>query len=276
MALVHSRSGRERQWLAIPLLLGLVAAAVIAGSAARTASAATHCDTTTNALCAEDISAVEGVEFSGEIATIHLFCGGLVTVDWGDGSPVSNATANCSPPDPLFPVYSNGTYAGTHTYAAPGSYTITLTSFSVDPPIVATSTATVRALSADLSLAMNTTNTAKSNSILLYTVSVANAGPDAAANTTLTATLPYGTSYQALTAPPGWTCNHPAVGSLGGTVTCSNPSFASGGSSAASIGVKVKAKAGKGAIIASAAVSSDTGDPNTSNNSASTATVITK
>lgn len=114
------------------------------------------------------------------------------------------------------------------------------------------------------------------NESLIYTVTVSNAGQDAASNATLVARLPYGTSFQAVTAPAGWSCSLPAVGALGGTVTCTTPSLASGGSAATSIGVKVKAHPGRGPINAVVTVSSDAADPNTSNNTASVSTTVTK
>ena len=62
---------------------------------------------------------------------------------------------------------------------------------------------------------------------LAYTITVANNGPDAAASASWSGTLPGGTTFVSVSEPRGWTCTPPAVGA-GGTVSCSNPSFAVG------------------------------------------------
>ena len=51
-----------------------------------------------------------------------------------------------------------------------------------------------------------------------YTFGVSNAGPDGALAVTLSDPLPANTTFVSLSAPAGWTCTTPAVGS-GGTVT---------------------------------------------------------
>ncbi len=62
---------------------------------------------------------------------------------------------------------------------------------------------------------------------LTYTITVANNGPDAASTASWTDTLPAGTTFVSLPNVAGWSCTTPAVGA-GGTVTCSNPTFAVG------------------------------------------------
>jgi uncharacterized repeat protein (TIGR01451 family) len=65
---------------------------------------------------------------------------------------------------------------------------------------------------------------------LTYTISISNNGPDAAASTSWSDTLPdgpTGTTFVSLSSPPGWSCTTPPVGQ-GGTVSCSDPSFAVG------------------------------------------------
>jgi uncharacterized repeat protein (TIGR01451 family) len=54
---------------------------------------------------------------------------------------------------------------------------------------------------------------------LNYTLTAQNNGPDAAATVVLSDTLPVNTTFVSLTAPAGWNCTTPAVGS-NGTVTC--------------------------------------------------------
>jgi len=62
---------------------------------------------------------------------------------------------------------------------------------------------------------------------LTYGISVTNNGPVAAANVVMNDPLPSGTTLQSITAPSGWTCTTPSVGS-NGTVSCTNPSLAVG------------------------------------------------
>ncbi|HEX7150879.1 MAG TPA: IPTL-CTERM sorting domain-containing protein [Thermoanaerobaculia bacterium] len=66
-----------------------------------------------------------------------------------------------------------------------------------------------------------------SNSNITYTVQVVNNGPDAAPNATVSFSNSQGLQFQSLTAPAGWTCNPPSVGSFI-SITCTNPSLANG------------------------------------------------
>ena len=56
---------------------------------------------------------------------------------------------------------------------------------------------------------------------ITYTQVVNNAGPSNATSVTLTETAPANTTGASLTGPAGWTCTL-------GTLTCTNPSFATG------------------------------------------------
>jgi Domain of unknown function DUF11 len=62
----------------------------------------------------------------------------------------------------------------------------------------------------------------------------------------------------------------------GGTVTCAADPLAVGDALTTSIGVKVKAHAGRGPIVNAATVTSDTADPNPTNNTASASTTVTR
>jgi hypothetical protein len=90
------------------------------------------------------VGAVEGVSFSGAVATVTdpdtAATAGeyAATIDWGDGSPVAVGTVSGS----------GGSFSvsGSHTYAEEGSYTVTTTLGDIDTPaitVTATSTATV-------------------------------------------------------------------------------------------------------------------------------------
>ncbi len=97
---------------------------------------------------------------------------------------------------------------------------------------------------------------------------VSNLGPSASAFTQFQEAIPSGTTFQSLTAPSGWTCFLPAVGSSTGTVSCSiSSAFASGATAPFSLVLNVTAAAGT-VVSATATVGSSTPDPNSSNNSA--------
>jgi uncharacterized repeat protein (TIGR01451 family) len=59
---------------------------------------------------------------------------------------------------------------------------------------------------------------------LTYGITVNNDGPNIALDAVLSDPLPPGTTFQSLTAEPGWTCTTPAVG-VTGTVTCTTACF---------------------------------------------------
>ncbi len=62
---------------------------------------------------------------------------------------------------------------------------------------------------------------------LTYAIAVTNSGPTTATNVTMSDPLPSGTTFQSITAPPGWTCTTPAVGT-NGTVSCTTNSLVIG------------------------------------------------
>jgi uncharacterized repeat protein (TIGR01451 family) len=261
---------RLRHWLALvaAVLAGVTMTYVVTG----TASAATCSDA--DFLCGTDFSAVAGVEFSGQIG-FELYCGSTgAQIDGGDGTPTTISTGSC---DDLV-TFSGWHLYGAHTYAAAGTYTVTITDNSwlvngAHP--VATATATVRQQAADLGVTINAPSTAKNGNTLIYAIDVSNAGVDVARNVKMVDNLPYGTAFQAVTAT-GWSCTTPPVGKDGGTVTCTIDPLASGNHVATSIGVKVKAHTGRGVITNAAIVSSDTADPNPSTNTASVSTTVVK
>ncbi len=110
--------------------------------------------------------------------------------------------------------------------------------------------------------------------VLTYTFGVTNFGPSSATNTVLSSTVPLSTTFRTLSAPAGWTCVNPPVGGTG-NVTCTVPSLASTASRQFTMTVLVNAGTPGGASITRQAnVSSDTVDPNPSNNSASARTAV--
>jgi uncharacterized repeat protein (TIGR01451 family) len=108
---------------------------------------------------------------------------------------------------------------------------------------------------------------------LTYTITVNNNGPDVASNASWSDTLPAGTAFVSLPAVAGWSCTTPAVGS-GGTVTCSNASFAVG-SAVFTLTVAVDPSVASGTILSNtAAVTSDTGESSPGNESATATTTV--
>jgi uncharacterized repeat protein (TIGR01451 family) len=75
---------------------------------------------------------------------------------------------------------------------------------------------------------------------ITYTVNVTNAGPDTAVNARMNVGSNGSLLYQSSVIPAGWNCGTLTVGS-GAPITCTNPSFASGGMAAFSIVLKAPA-----------------------------------
>jgi len=123
-------------------------------------------------------------------------------------------------------------------------------------------TSSFTAGSADLGL--NGTAGANGGSIT-YTFNLTNGGPSAAANVVFTDTLPSSLLFQSITPPAGFNCTTPTVGTTG-TITCTAPSFANGGTGTFTL-VTTAAPGATGNINNSASVSSATSDPNSGNSS---------
>ncbi|MGB7845570.1 MAG: C25 family cysteine peptidase [Candidatus Acidiferrum sp.] len=111
---------------------------------------------------------------------------------------------------------------------------------------------------------------------ITYTQGVNNNGPFDAVNAVFTETTPANTTFQSINtgAAPGWTCATPPVNGSG-TITCSNPDFASGGAGTFIIAVQViSGTTGGTQIIDVDSVNSGTSDPNLANNTAIVATTV--
>jgi uncharacterized repeat protein (TIGR01451 family) len=108
---------------------------------------------------------------------------------------------------------------------------------------------------------------------LTYTISVQNGGPDIALETNLIDELPTHTTFKSLTAPAGWTCTTPAVGTTG-TITCQNIELDAGNATFTLV-VTISPSTPAGTVLSNA-VSVDTTTPetNTSNNMASLAVTV--
>ncbi|MBV9497210.1 MAG: ExeM/NucH family extracellular endonuclease, partial [Acidobacteria bacterium] len=137
----------------------------------------------------------------------------------------------------------------------------------------ATATTTVSA-SADLSITKtDSPDPVNAGSNLTYTITATNAGPSNAASTSVSDTLPAGTTFVSLSSPGGWSCTTPVVGA-GGTVSCTNASMAVG-NAAFTLVVNVGAGVASGTVLSNTAtVSSSTTDATPGNNSATSTTTV--
>jgi uncharacterized repeat protein (TIGR01451 family) len=183
-------------------------------------------------------------------------------------SLAANTTANFT-----FVVTVNTSVASGSTITQTDSVTC-----SASDPSCANNTASSSVLvaaSADLSV----TNTAtpvpvRAGNNITYTQVVRNAGPSTATGVSFTETTPPNTTFVSLTPiPGGWSCILPTAGGTG-SITCTNPSFATGTASfPVIVGVAAGTAAGT-AINDTATVSSTTTDPNSANNTATAADVV--
>ncbi|HET8796740.1 MAG TPA: hypothetical protein VFO89_03575, partial [Thermoanaerobaculia bacterium] len=191
-------------------------------------------------------------------------------------------------------VLVNGTVTCTISTLAPGSAVFTLTVFidsSLAGSTVLSNTATVSSTTTDPSTGnesatttttvttaadltvtkVDTPDPVVAGTNLTYTITVFNNGPSVAQNTTMTDTLPAGTTFVSMSAP-AWTCTTPAVGASG-TVTCTRNLAPA--SQALTLVVAVDPALTSGTVLSNTAtVSSTTSDPNSGNESATTTTTV--
>ncbi|MFQ3633961.1 hypothetical protein, partial [Roseiflexus sp.] len=109
---------------------------------------------------------------------------------------------------------------------------------------------------------------------LAYTIVATNNGPSNASVVTLTTSIPTNTTFVALAAPDGWNCTTPGVGDIG-AISCTRPGFGLGN---ATFTLRVRVKQGTpigSTLTLNANIASATSDPNTTNNTASSATTVT-
>src|SRR4051812_40766784 len=111
-----------------------------------------------------------------------------------------------------------------------------------------------------------------SGATIIYTQTITNNGPDAAANAKITESIGSGVTFQSIVAPAGWSCATPAVGGTG-TINCSIASLANGGS--ASFTVIVNVTAVSGSVSNTVNGSSDASDTTPANNAATATTIVT-
>jgi uncharacterized repeat protein (TIGR01451 family) len=176
------------------------------------------------------------------------------------------------------------------TLAALGSATITLVVRSPSTSGTVANTATVASDTLDSNLANNTSTytvtvtaaqadvsitktgptpaTVAANANIAYTLTVTNAGPNPAANVTVTDVLPAGTTFVSATpSPAGSSCSGTS------TVSCSLGTLAAGGS--ATIALVVKSPSSAGTVANTATVASSTLDSNLANNTSTASVTVT-
>jgi len=113
-----------------------------------------------------------------------------------------------------------------------------------------------------------------------YTQVVTNNGPAASGTATFTDTVPTGATFVSLTVPTGWNCGTlPAVGSTGGTITCTIASLAINATASFPLVLKAALGDAPGTSITNTAninnsPCSSANDPNCANNFASTTVVV--
>ena len=110
---------------------------------------------------------------------------------------------------------------------------------------------------------------------ITYTITVTNNGPSDATSLSLSDAVPANTTLVSVTTPAGWTRTDAVPAGGTGTLTFTNPSVVSGGSSVFTVVVNVTAGTANGTTITNTAnVSSATTDPTPGNNSATATTLV--
>lgn len=127
----------------------------------------------------------------------------------------------------------------------------------------------------DLLMEKSAPAAAAADTDIVYSLTVTNLGPDAAASAAVTDPLPADVTFVSLPNPAGWTCTTPVPGS-GGTVSCTNPSFAAGDSTNFTLTVHIAPATTPGTFITNVATASTaTFDPTSENDSATASTLVT-
>ncbi|HEX8139107.1 MAG TPA: DUF4214 domain-containing protein [Pyrinomonadaceae bacterium] len=164
----------------------------------------------------------------------------------------------------------SGSAAGT-TYTNTATVTTSSTDINTEND---SSTVSTDVASADISVSKaGTPDPVITGNNLTYTITVNNAGPSPSSSVLMTDTLPAGTAFVSLSAPGGWNCSTPAVGS-GGSVSCSTP-IIDPGSSVFTLVAQVSSSVPGGTVLSNTAtVLSSTPDPVTGNESSTATTTV--
>ena len=204
------------------------------------------------------------------------------TFTWGGGTGVVSDIS-------LTPIATQNADLATFTFVpAPGFTGLARIVFEIDdqgnsgsefPPNVLSRTRFVNItveVPADLSVTKTADQTATAGETLDYELIIANDGPAASNNATLSDTLPEGTTFVSITqnSGPTFDLEAPAVGD-GGTVTATVASLAPGESASFSLTVMVETDVADGAeIVNEASVSGGTIDADDSDNTDEATTTV--
>jgi uncharacterized repeat protein (TIGR01451 family) len=224
------------------------------------------------------------VSVSDPIPPGMTFLSLLSPAGWTCITPAVGAggTVTCS--NPNFVAGNNVNFTLTlhiPTGTAPGTFftnsaTVTTTTFD---PTDENNTGTAATLvsgapSADVAVTKTAPAVISAGQNIVYSIQAVNGGPDAAANVTLTDSLPGNLTFVSLSSPAGWTCLTPAVGA-GGTVSCSIATLAASAGGVFTLTANVPAGTATGTVYDNfATISSATADPASENNSATAGTVV--
>jgi uncharacterized repeat protein (TIGR01451 family) len=154
--------------------------------------------------------------------------------------------------------------------------TVSTTTFDpTDENDTASAATTVPSTSADMQVTkVASASEAFANSDITYTIQVTNFGPDVADNAELFDSLPGDMTFVSLSSPAGWACTTPGIGA-GGSIVCTNPSFAAGAGATFTLIGHIPSGTSAGTTYNNTALaSSSTSDPDSSNNNAITSTVV--
>jgi uncharacterized repeat protein (TIGR01451 family) len=124
---------------------------------------------------------------------------------------------------------------------------------------------------ADMSVVKTGPASANASTVISYTITATNGGPNPAINASLSDTIPAGTTFASVVAPGGWSCATPPANGTG-TVTCTNSSMAVG---SAIFTLNVNGPAGTATVSNTASVSSASTDNTPGNNSSTAVTNVT-
>jgi uncharacterized repeat protein (TIGR01451 family) len=214
------------------------------------------------------------VTFTDVIPTGTTFSSMVAPAGWTCPAPSGNPlTLTCTKTTSLI---AGGTASFplkvTAGATSPISNTASATSSVTDPIPANNSATTITNVSitggADLSVTNTpSVTTVRAGDPITYTQVVTNNGPASATTVSFTVTIPPNTTFLSLPTPAGWACpTKPAVGGTG-TFTCTIASLALSGSATFTLSVQVSAGTLDGTVISDlATATSNTADPNSSNN----------
>jgi uncharacterized repeat protein (TIGR01451 family) len=204
-------------------------------------------------------------------------------------APATNGTITCTIASLAAGASADFTFAANIPPQTPPGTTFTNTATvsaatqdSNDENNASTGATTVPTPSADLIVQKSGPASALADTDVVYSITLINGGPDAAASVVLSDTLPGSMTFVAFTqnSGPAFDCtSQPAVGS-GGTVTCTIASLASGTTSTFTLTGHIPPATASGTTFTNVATANSiaepvpTADPNLNNNTAQTSLTV--